>query len=257
MFSSTKKEHNKSTLANGVDINFRNENNLTALFIAIVNGQTDAAKYLLKKGAYLTTWLNDSILPIYTAAEYGRDEIVKAILDQDREQVNVTQSHGLTPLHVASFMGRLQTVKILLEYGAEINAKTQEGATALYYAAQENQKEILQLLLEKGADINSQRSYGYAPLHVSALNGLVDICKILIENGADINIRSHNNSTPLYVATEHNKKETVEVLMENKADINLRGVNDLTVTELAASKPEYAELLPIIEKHADKIKTAP
>jgi len=63
---------------------------------------------------------------------------------------------GLTPLHVASFMGHLDIVNFLLQHGCDPNATTVRGETSLHLAARGNQTEVIKLLLHNGADVDAR-----------------------------------------------------------------------------------------------------
>ena len=84
-----------------------------------------------------------------------------------------------TPLMVASKNGHTKIVKLLLEKGADVNAKM----TALMLAAANGHTEIIKLLLEKGADVNAKNKYGSTALMFAAANGRTEIVQILLEKG--------------------------------------------------------------------------
>jgi ankyrin repeat protein len=59
--------------------------------------------------------------------------------------------HGWTPLHRASINGALEVVRLLLEHGADVEAKDNDGETALQVAAYKGHDEVVELLREHGA----------------------------------------------------------------------------------------------------------
>jgi len=63
---------------------------------------------------------------------------------------------GLTPLHVAAFMGHMNVVLFLLQHGANPNSTTVRGETALHLAARANQTDILRILLRNGAYVDAK-----------------------------------------------------------------------------------------------------
>ena len=63
---------------------------------------------------------------------------------------------GLTPLHVAAFMGHMNVVLFLLQHGANPNSTTVRGETSLHLAARANQTDILRILLRNGAVVDAK-----------------------------------------------------------------------------------------------------
>jgi ankyrin repeat protein len=71
---------------------------------------------------------------------------------------------GLTPLHVASFMGHMNIVVLLIQHGANTDCQTVRGETALHLAARANQTDIIRILLRNGANVDAKarvRKYCY------------------------------------------------------------------------------------------------
>ena len=98
------------------------------------------------------------------------------------------QSQEVTPLHIAASGNDLKKVSLLLEKGAELEARSTNGGTPLMLAAQfSSTPEIVQLLLEKGADINARGPGDMTPLQWVAgnLGGKgPEIKQLLIDAGA-------------------------------------------------------------------------
>ena len=81
------------------------------------------------------------------------------------------QSQEVTPLHIAASGNDLKKVSLLLEKGAEVNARSTDGLTPLMAAAgKSSTPEIVQLLLEKGAEVNARNTHGMTPLTIAAMN---------------------------------------------------------------------------------------
>lgn len=70
--------------------------------------------------------------------------------------VSTHEQSGLTPLHVASFMGHLSIIVLLLQHGANPNAPTVRSETALHLAARSGQMEVARLLLRNGAQVDAR-----------------------------------------------------------------------------------------------------
>jgi len=89
--------------------------------------------------------------------------------------------------------GSLAGVNAALDDGAEINAKgiNNSGATALMWASDNGNSSIVKLLLENGAEVNARNTAsGVTALWTASQYGYVEIAKILLEKGADVNIRA-------------------------------------------------------------------
>jgi ankyrin repeat protein len=84
------------------------------------------------------------------AARDGKTDTVKALIEAGAD-VNAKDRQGKTALVVASEKGHLDSVKILLDNGADVNAKTKDGCTALMFAENIGHREVVRILKEAGA----------------------------------------------------------------------------------------------------------
>jgi len=125
---------------------------------------------------------------------------------------------GWTPLHYASFSGRDEIAKILIEHRADVNAKASSGLTPLHFAVKNGDEKVSQTLIEHRADVNSKTNKGRTPLHYAAWSGKDEIVKILIEKGADVNKKANDGWTPLDYARDADDNLTTK---EKQAIITL------------------------------------
>ena len=96
----------------------------------------------------------------------------------------------IPPLHEAAGRGDTAKVQLLLDKGADINAKDSNGETALMEAADNGHLEVVKQLLAKGADVNAKSSYGYTALLYAADQGHTECVGLLLDGGANINVQS-------------------------------------------------------------------
>lgn len=127
--------------------------------------------------------------------------------------VDANDGSGRTALIDAANRGATETVQILVNAGANIEARTKsEGETALILAAHDNHPVIVEMLLDRNADINARNSNGESALMLAATRGWVDVVRILLKRGADINARDHLENTALRNAEKYGGPEVTQLL---------------------------------------------
>ena len=168
-----------------------------------------------------------SVTTVYRAAREGSsdlNDLLKRLKTEQRKTALETKtkdgSHFVTPLIIAAHNGHLNSVKILLSYKADIEARgtlkigdeVSDGCTPLWGAAAADHLDVVKLLLEQNADVDSKASTGSTPLRVAAHEGHLDIVRCLVHRGADVNARNDCNeeSTPLVEACYHGLFSTNE-----------------------------------------------
>ena len=159
-------------------------------------------------------------------------------------------------IHEAAATGNIERLKQQLNAGTDVNQKNSyDGSTALNHAAWHGHMEIVQLLLENGANTNAKRNDGWAPLHDAAAQGHEEIAELLIANGADINTKDDGERTPLYAAAGKGQKNIVEILIAKGADVNAISKDGRGYTPLdLAIHYKRAETADLLRKHGGKTK---
>jgi len=144
----------------------------------------------------------------------NRNEIVDYLLSKDAD-VNAYDNANHSALHTVA-ANNTQRTKQLLELGAQPNvARFLDGDTPLHRSVQTlgSDVERVKLLLEYGADVNASTGQGRTALHFAVLRNQVDITKLLLKNAARIDIEDRYGKTPLDYALEH-KDENQEICDE-------------------------------------------
>ncbi|KAJ1476256.1 ankyrin repeat-containing domain protein [Baffinella frigidus] len=221
-------------LAKGADVNAKTTEKDTYLLIAASIGNIEIMQQLLAAGA------NDKIgwVPLHGAAEQGHEAAVQLLLDKGAD-VNAKDriNAGDTPLHAAASGGFGAVIQMLLDQGADVNHKNKDDLN--------------------GADLNVLTREGASPLHGAADQGHGEFVRMLLgkgaavnllrSNGADANLASKKGEPPLHRAAKKNFLDDVIVrmLLDHGADVRARTRAGATPEDLASAsgQEEVVELL--------------
>ena len=163
-------------------------------------------------------------------AAHGNTAAVKGWLEKG-VNVNMRGADQNTPIMEAAFAGHLETVKLLLDHGADISAKKKDGETvsslgaghktiadlfksvsALVEAASKGDVKAVKDLIDKGTPANALDVHGQSALSEASWNGKTDVVKLLLEKGANPNIKKADGQTPLSLATSQKHQDIVTLL---------------------------------------------
>lgn len=147
-----------------------------------------------------------------------RGEIEKQIAASP-EVVKGVDAGGSTALHHAAGYGPVGNLQLLINKGADVNAKNQRSSTPLHWAIHDEAK--VRLILSKRANVNARQVQGRTPLYLAAMLGNgVPTLRLLLTSGADPNLASVNGQTPLMLAATRGNVEGMQLLIEKGANVN-------------------------------------
>jgi ankyrin repeat protein len=205
-------------------VNAENHLHWRPLHYAALYGSTDAVRILLDAGADTEAASQQNA----TALIYAASDLAKtSLLVEKGARVNAAAKDGTTPLMVAaSVVGNTETVRYLIDHGADVKPATMFGSTALLSASLLGDPEMVRLLLAKGADAHSADRAGFNSLlafyNVPRETGV----GMLLKAGADVNAantfagRTPNGPialtrlTPLMLASPYADAETIGSLLK-------------------------------------------
>ncbi len=154
-------------------------------------------------------------LDVFEAAALGDCPRLKEILTADAMQVWTVSGDGWAPLHLAAAFAGPAAVKLLLEHGAhahQYSHNPQHNQPLHAAIALGDSEETILLLLEAGADVNAVQAGGFTPLHQAAAAGKANLVRLLLANGARPDRRCDQGKLPLDYAQERGHTAAVEAL---------------------------------------------
>jgi ankyrin repeat protein len=171
------------------------------------------------------------------------------------ETVHGKDEGGSTALHHAAGYGPVANVELLINNGADVNAKNLRGSTPLHWAIHDEAK--VRLLLSKGAGINAKQAQGRTPLFLAAMLGnSVPTMSLLLADGADPNLASANGQTALMMASSRGNLDAMRLLIDKRAEVNARDGAGETALMFASTSGDAGAVRLLIEKGADvKVKS--
>lgn len=194
-------------------------------------------------------------------AEKLREYIEACVVDINKPIEFYDGEEYSSLLGIAARYNSLDCLKILLENGADINAKDHLGITPLGDAVYQENVEAVKLLLEYNPDVNVQDNDGRTPLYLAVENGSVECMKLLLNvEGIDVNIQTDDyfRYTILHkIAIDHLDEEMIFILLEHGADYTIRDrykKSFLNYIEDKKLKKEIKEYIKNMEAY--KIKCA-
>lgn len=135
----------KELIQQGANVNTE-EFGETPLLKAIKTNQPQAVVLLLESGADVTQATKNGNIPLQTAVDYGRVEIVQLLLNHPNIQIDQTDASGNTVLMIAAKAGQLEMVNALVAEGADVAIKNQHGLTALDLAKAKRHTDVIEFL---------------------------------------------------------------------------------------------------------------
>lgn len=175
----------------------------------------------------------------------------RKLLSEEPSAVKLKGFGGSTPLMYAALFGDADSVRLLLEAGADPNIRNEVGATALMWAVDDLDK--TRLLIRSGADVNARSDDGRTPTLVAAARpGSYDVVKLLLDykaNPSEMVNTYRGPMTPLRLAAEAGDEATLRLLLDRGADAKAMGG---VLPLLAAMNANDAGCVSLTLKTADR-----
>jgi hypothetical protein len=184
---------------------WRDPQGVSALSWSVYCGQPLVRDFLVERLA------GDGIrLDIFEAAAVGDLPQLKRLLTANPEFAHACSGDGWTPLHLAAAFATADAVRALLDAGARVDAVSrnpQQNQPLHAALALSKNPETIRLLLERGAPVNAFQAGGFTPLFSAATANRRDLAEILLSHGADPGQKSEAGKTAADIARERGHVE--------------------------------------------------
>ena len=223
-------------LTHGADANFKREK-LSVFQRAADHGHVAVVEALLDAGASLLSYdadygreYSDLAMAIWGAAAGGHSALVTFLLDRGGAE------HTHSALLSAATNGQLNTVRLLLARGADVNFSGVNGECALCEAANNGHLAVVEELLDAGAGRTGEGDHLDGTLTWAALDGFTDIVALLLDRGVDVH---YNGDLALSQAVGNSHLGTIKLLLERGATVH----EHLRVSYASSGKEVITDLL--------------
>lgn len=237
----------------------------TVFLSAVASGDLDETVSLLEEGVDIDYRNNDGLTALHQACIDENEEMVNLLLERGAN-IEAVDNEGWTPLHAAASAGNVDIAQILVENNANLAAVNNEGEVPLDLAEEEEMEDFLSeeidnqelevedarneeeamMLEDANSWLNKKKVdevldwQGATAMHVAASKGYNKVISTILQIGnIDVNIRDVDGWTPLHAAVHWGSKTACELLTEAGADFELKNSNGQTPCDLA--EPEFVK----------------
>lgn len=201
------------------------------LFKAALKGVPDLLRYLIRtKGIDANILDSENNTPLFYAAKSLNLEATTVLL-QNNAQVNIYNNEGETPLLIALRSAPRTIIAQLIQYKADVNLENNKnGKSPLIKAAERRGTAIMQLLINNGANINARDDYDFTALMKAAKRGegiCTTLISFLLEHGANPTLKSHENKMAVAYAKTKEAKRLLANACEEFENPDLNSQEDI------------------------------
>ena len=236
----------------GADIETKDERGLSPLLWASISGKIEVVKMLVKAGAGVRVTDTEGHTCLTLAAWSGHTETVKMLVKAGAD-LSATDNKGDTCLTIAACFGHTEIVRYLVGLPeVNVNHSGDEGFTALHWACQEDYRTMVEVLIDAGADIEAKDEEGYSPLLRASKDASLDTVKMLVKAGAGVRVTDNREHTCLTLAAWCGHTETVRhLLCLPEVDVHQSNNRGYTALHRAVAMKHSAVVEVLIDAGAD------
>ena len=168
------------------------------------------------------------------AAKDGALSVVKGFLRAGFDVNKRDEDDYSSAIMLACLNGHEEVVKLLIEWGAEVNVAMEGGWTPLTLACENGLTRMVPLLVNCSANVDMRLATGWTALMLACARGHQETALALLKADADISVQTYDTTeTALTAACRHGHTALAQLLIENGADVNAQTADHMTARTLA------------------------
>ena len=204
----------------GADIETKDVEGHSPLLWSCSSRSLDSVKLLVRAGAGVRVTNNDGDTCLMIAASNGHTETVRYLVGLPEVEVDHANDDDGTALHWAAHNNHADVVQVLIDAGADIEAKDVKGCSPLHFVCSSG---VVKLLVRAGAGVRVTNNYGDTCLTIAACYGHTETVRYLVDlPEVEVDHTDDEGRTALHWAAEKNHADVVQVLIDAGADIEAR-----------------------------------
>ena len=232
----------------GANVNAANDYEVTPLLLACTNANAAMVELLLAAGADATAALETGATALMTCARTGSVDAVKALLAQGAEVDAQEASENQTALMWATAQRHPAVVRVLIEHGADLNARSRVRREVISRRLQSDLK-YGERVRSGGSDAEERDIGGFTPLLFAARVGDIDSARLLLAAGADVDDTGPDGASVLVVATHSGHGAFAQFLLDQGADPNAAAVGYTALHAAVLALPGDLEVVKALLDH--------
>ena len=233
----------------GADIDARNSDGDSVLYLAVENNAKTIGEILISRGANVYATNTSNFSPLRLAMTKGgetQDWVLGSTV------IGGDDGNGNTPLHYAAEWKLDTSISYIIQKGGQVDKKNSNGETPLFNAVKSDSAATVKLLISKGASPDTRDLLGNTPLHYSVRWNALHAANELIQNGCTVDLKNTSGKTALSDAARSGAKAMVSLLLSKGANINASDATGKTVLT-DAIQSQYAEMVQLLLKNGASV----
>ena len=203
----------------GANIEAKDKKGYSPLLFACVIGELVLVKKLVAAGAGVRVTNDEGTACLAIAASRGHTETVRYLVDLPEVEVDHADDEGRTALHWALYTKHADVVPVLIDAGADIEARCNDGYSPLLYATEAEELGLFKLLVRSGAGVCVAGNEGVTCLAIASIGGQTEFVSFILSL-PEVDVNDAAGRKALRAAVRQKFPDVVQAFIDAGADVN-------------------------------------